>query len=1169
MRKLILSLILGILLVQATGLFATARGTNFPAGKQILIINDPTCPGSAVGVQALTKLGITSFTAVSPAQFATTNLNLFDVLYVSILVLENSACQNILTALNTRSSDIAAFVMSGHGIAAEDEGFLSGPPSAAPAPFGWLPAPVTTAAQGIGAFGDNVAIVTPSPVFTGLTSATLSNWAFSFHCQFTSTSSAFTTFAIGTSTAFGSLPITLTGFGRVVITCQDPSAHFVENIGGAVAAGILLDNMLTFAATGPPPPPPTIVGRVCIVPGESTACPQTLPALRGSGGPLNVSINILGSTTFNAFDIQVRWDFTVMNSTSVDLTGTILPTPTTTRQCINGVGFGCGLLDGPGVAHVAMTGGNTTAPASGRLFKIVFFFAVNGVTLSVGFQTGCSTNSVPNTNVCVLIATGPATNPGITPVSEGIQSQLLGVPLPTPIGSLGGNIIDLVSGGSNAPNFADTYVMPFPVTLPGNITTWKVQFRPTTLSIGLVDPMGVQIKVLRKTSATTLTVVGTGLVHDPRPILRSRLPSYPFVLTESTVIEFFSDPGITVLPGDLIGLTIMSDPSVGLYTYPFVNATGTRQVTSNIPLGGTINLSSPFTATLPPIVGGPALQVFIRVPPPTTDTTGDGIPDFVALSPEMQALGADPCRKTVAVQIDYMNAIDHTHKPLPAAIETVVRSFDAAPVSATIPCPYAGFPKKTSGINLIIDVKNAFPEQFALNFSRSEPQSFDTVKATFFDPNRVSYFHYGLFVHDLSPNPPLSISGIAELLGSDFIVSLGEWTNGVGTVNEQAGTLMHELGHNLGLDHGGGDAVNFKPNYLSVENYAFQVVGITSQTPSGTVTRFDYSSQTLPSLVETSLNETVGISNSNDFTSWTCPDGRTLRIGLGSDPLDWNCNGTIDTSRVSVDINNDTSLETLTGFNDWANLKYTFTGSFNFRTGSHGVAPSGKELTFPQARAIEAQWAAFLSSPITITTSTTLTADVTQKIVIGADQITLDCSGHTINGVTAAGTRSPSTGITLRGRHEVTIKNCNVTNFYIGFQLISSNGNTLSGNSATGNGYGFLLSSSNNNALSGNTASGNGFDGFLLQSSNNDNLLGDTANGNLGSGFRLVASSNNNLQKNMANNNAVFGFALIFSSNQNLIVGNAACGNGLFDAFQAGSTDNKFSKNKFCVTSGI
>ena len=54
----------------------------------------------------------------------------------------------------------------------------------------------------------------------------------------------------------------------------------------------------------------------------------------------------------------------------------------------------------------------------------------------------------------------------------------------------------------------------------------------------------------------------------------------------------------------------------------------------------------------------------------------------------------------------------------------------------------------------------------------------------------------------------------------------------VGTDDEQAGTFMHELGHNLNLAHGGASTLavgssnynmNCKPNYLSVMNYARQM----------------------------------------------------------------------------------------------------------------------------------------------------------------------------------------------------------------------------------------------------------------------------------------------------------------------------------------------------------
>lgn len=1025
-----------------------------------------------------------------------------------------------------------------------------------------------------------------------------------------------------------------------------------------------------------PSQPPPFVGRVCIVPGDSTSCPLTLQPLRGTGSSLNVSINILNSTTFNAFDILVRWDFTKMNATSVDLTGTILPTPTTIINCVNGAGTGCGTLDGPGTAHVRLFGANTTAPAAGRLFKIPFLFSANNTNLSVGFQANCSTTSVPNTTACVLVgfSTISAT---ITPVPEGIQSQLLGAQLPTPLASVSppGNITVNISGGSpTQPN--ETFITPFFVTLPGTITTWKVQFDggfSNSSGTFSVVPAGVSLVVFKKNSTTnTLIAVGDGPVHNPRAILQSRLSGYPFFQTNQSVIEFFSDPGIAVLPGYLIGITYTEDPSTGFFTVPGVTTTPTpaRFVDNSVLLGGTVDLNSPSTGSLTSSgfcpCRSPAVQVFIQVPPPPTDTAGDGIGDFVKLSPEMQALGADPCRKTVAVQMDYMT------RPLQAAIDTVIASFDAAPVPAILPCPYIGFPQKPSGVKLIMDIRNQIPFQDWLNFTKSNPMTFDYVKAAFFDPNRIRSFHYGIFAHDLLPSN--STSGVGEIFGVNFMVTLGEWPNG-GSVKQQAGTIMHEIGHNLGLDHGGNTTTNFKSNYLSVMNYASQVTGIVSLTSTGTnVTRFDFSRQALPSLNESKLVETMPLSGLNNLTKWACPDGRHVDFALTSSPLDWNCNGIADTSSVSVDINNDTKGEVLTGFNDWAHLRYNFTqgGAFGVGCGVRcdigcgvrcdigcGVrCDIGTELNYPQAAIIERQLAAFLASPhrststsltcapaslaitgstqctasvtdvsipapitptgtvgftsnqpgtftpssncslagsgasanctvtyspnmgnfgpqtislayvgdgnhlgssgtsnvgglppiLNITTSTTLTADLGVQVVIGADGITLNCNGHTINGIATGGTSLPSNiGVNLTGRNHVSVQNCQVTNFYIGFLLVNSN---------------------NNNLLS-DTASRNGFDGFLLLESNNNNLVGDSSNNNLGSGFRLVSSSNNNLKTNMANNNGAYGFALTSGSNNNTVVSNAACGNIVFDALQSGSKQNTFSKNIFCTTKGI
>ncbi|MCL4554607.1 MAG: hypothetical protein M1565_05685, partial [Actinobacteria bacterium] len=106
-------------------------------------------------------------------------------------------------------------------------------------------------------------------------------------------------------------------------------------------------------------------------------------------------------------------------------------------------------------------------------------------------------------------------------------------------------------------------------------------------------------------------------------------------------------------------------------------------------------------------------------------------------------------------------------------------------------------------------------------------------------------------------------------------MSLGEWHNGlgdidgdglsdedVGTVAEQSGTLMHELGHNLDLKHGGGDHTGYKPNFLSIMNYFFQMTGIP---PSNSL---DSSDSVLASVDENSLDEFLGIQDGTDDTAF-------------------------------------------------------------------------------------------------------------------------------------------------------------------------------------------------------------------------------------------------------------------------------------------------------------
>src|SRR5262249_8826356 len=109
-----------------------------------------------------------------------------------------------------------------------------------------------------------------------------------------------------------------------------------------------------------------------------------------------------------------------------------------------------------------------------------------------------------------------------------------------------------------------------------------------------------------------------------------------------------------------------------------------------------------------------------------------------------------------------------------------------------------------------------------------------------FDRNRKDAFHYVLFAHAVGIpfNPPTGLpksnSGIADRPAGDVMITLGLWRyddpndDQVGTALVQAGTLMHELGHNLNLQHGGQFRIpNCMPNYPSVMNYMYQARGLT------------------------------------------------------------------------------------------------------------------------------------------------------------------------------------------------------------------------------------------------------------------------------------------------------------------------------------------------------
>jgi hypothetical protein len=348
------------------------------------------------------------------------------------------------------------------------------------------------------------------------------------------------------------------------------------------------------------------------------------------------------------------------------------------------------------------------------------------------------------------------------------------------------------------------------------------------------------------------------------------------------------------------------------------------------------------------------------------DVDGDSMVEL-----DLPAMGANPMRKDIFVEIDFMGigfespTSLHSHRPNQAAIDAVVLAFANAPVTN---------PDSSTGITLHLEVGNSIPHQNALNLNCFDGGpgigSFDDVKdnPANFGPNnpRRFAFHYALFTHQQVLTS--TSSGCGEFPGNDFQVSLGGWPGNVGTEQQQAGTLMHELGHNLNLGHGGGDGVNYKPNYLSVMNYRFQTTGISPFAPSWRgplFARVDYSGDDLPPLNENDLDEGLGIQDRNDHTRYNCsgfaPKGN-VKVGIGTAPIDWSCDGDKIDVGVHQNVNGDCTdtnmnescdpgeqplFTELMGFDDWDNLKFDFQNAGDFEDGEHSFSTKVTEMDFP------------------------------------------------------------------------------------------------------------------------------------------------------------------------------------------------------------------------------
>lgn len=367
-----------------------------------------------------------------------------------------------------------------------------------------------------------------------------------------------------------------------------------------------------------------------------------------------------------------------------------------------------------------------------------------------------------------------------------------------------------------------------------------------------------------------------------------------------------------------------------------------------------------------------------RLPSPDSDGDGlldswetSGIPyiDSTGVLQHYMLPGANKNHKDLYIEIDAMSAAGLA--PNAADLAPVVQAFATAPVAN---------PDLSAGVTLHLQLDETnistfnFPNDFAEfdalkltstasgttlpGYFGTATERNDPAAAAIREAKRQA-FRYCIFgnMHGSDTS-----SGLSELPGNDFMVTLGGWGTPGGTSNQKAGTFMHEMGHSLGLGHGGRDAVTgpdhilYKPNYYSIMNYTWQTPEPWMTTNSWPLSpgKSGYSKAPLLDLDESALTECQGVAApgalfNNILVPHNTHNSTSAPVAVVNSfmccAIDWNNDNTVvcfpDTVAVDlnhlIDGNTPSPGEVLHGREDWSKLLYNFRDSPDFADGVHAT----------------------------------------------------------------------------------------------------------------------------------------------------------------------------------------------------------------------------------------
>jgi len=335
-----------------------------------------------------------------------------------------------------------------------------------------------------------------------------------------------------------------------------------------------------------------------------------------------------------------------------------------------------------------------------------------------------------------------------------------------------------------------------------------------------------------------------------------------------------------------------------------------------------------------------------------SDTDFDGLPDCAERQGatyagiDLYSLGAREFQTDIFVELDYMSGADEGVTPRVEALQKIVDVFAARDIAVHF--DVGDLFDQAPGINpakFDLGGGNLVPSTTAVGFDPTVGgiDNFYDIKRQHIDYARNSIFHYMLMANSQNADGSGGSGGIAEVNANDSIITLGGWGLNSATstkvnelINVQASTIMHELGHNLGLLHGGDENKNNKPNYLSVMNYLYAVAGLPEigDIDEGDRYELEYCTGTVNGLTNSPFDSYEDFILDYSYGSAVGLDESSVNesLGLGmtnSDEVDYNCDLFWDGNTYELDLNRDATIDVLADHDDWSNLNLKFQHSFS------------------------------------------------------------------------------------------------------------------------------------------------------------------------------------------------------------------------------------------------